>query len=101
MSITSLAKAGSDTVYQHRFFVQGDNRVQSWYKWKLTGDLRLQFFDKSTFYAVTSAGSNVYLTSYDLTQASEAGFLTLPTGEKTDVCIDMFNIILILHSRQF
>ena len=80
MSITSLAKAGSDTVYQHRFFVQGDNRVQSWYKWKLTGNLQLQFFDKSTFYAVTSSGGFVYLTSYDLTQASEAGFLTLPTG---------------------
>ena len=92
MSITSLGKSGSDTIYQHRFFVQGDNRVQSWYKWKLTGDLRLQFFDKSTFYAVTSSGTNVYLTSYDLTQASESGFLTLPTGEKTDVCLDMFNI---------
>ena len=92
MSITSLGKSGSNTIYQHRFFVQGENRVQSWYKWQLTGDLRLQFFDKSTFYAVTSSGTNVYLTSYDLTQASESGFLTLPTGEKTDVCLDMFNI---------
>jgi hypothetical protein len=92
MSIISLGKSGSDTVYQHRFFIQGDNRVQTWYKWKLTGDLRLQFFDKTTYYAVTSSGSNVYLTSYDLTQASESGYLTLPTGEKTDVCLDMFNI---------
>ena len=92
MSIISLGKSGSDIVYQHRFFIQGDNRVQTWYKWKLTGDLRLQFFDKTTYYAVTSSGSNVYLTSYDLTQASESGYLTLPTGEKTDVCLDMFNI---------
>ena len=92
MSIVSLGKAGSNTVYQHRFFIQGENRVQTWYKWKLTGDLRLQFFDKTTFYAVTSSGSNVYLTSYDLTQASESGYLTLPTGEKTDVCLDMFNV---------
>lgn len=92
MSIISLGKSGSDTVYQYRFFIQGDNRVQTWYKWKLTGDLRMQFFDKTTFYAVTSSGSNVYLTSYDLTQASESGYLTLPTGEKTDVCLDMFNI---------
>ena len=91
MSIISLGTAGSDTIYQHRFFIQGENRVQTWYKWKLTGDLRLQFFDKTTFYAVTSSGSNVYLTSYDLTQASESGYLTLPTGEKTDVCLDMFN----------
>ena len=92
MSITSLGKAGSNTIYQHRFFVQGENRVQSWYKWQLTGDLRLQFFDKSTFHAVTSSGTKVYLTSYDLTQASETGFLKLPTGEKTDVCLDMFNV---------
>ncbi|AGH57696.1 hypothetical protein CYZG_00001, partial [Cyanophage KBS-P-1A] len=92
MSIVSLGKSGSNTVYQHRFFMQGENRVQTWYKWQLTGDLRLQFFDKTTFYAVTSSGSNVYLTSYDLTQASESGYLTLPTGEKTDVCLDMFNV---------
>ena len=92
MSIISLGKAGSDTVYQHRFFIQGETKVQTWYKWKLTGDLRLQFFDKTTYYAVTSSGSNVYLTSYDLTQSSESGYLTLPTGEKTDVCLDMFNI---------
>jgi hypothetical protein len=92
MSITSLGESGSDTIYQHRFFIQGEDRLQTWYKWKLTGDLRLQFFDKTTFYAVTSSGTNVYLTSYDLTQASESGYLTLPTGEKTDVCLDMFNI---------
>ena len=92
MSIISLGKTGSDTVYQHRFFIQGETRVQTWYKWKLTGDLRMQFFDKTTFYAVTSSGNNVYLTSYDLTQSSESGYLTLPTGEKTDVCLDMFNI---------
>ena len=92
MSITSLGQSGSDTIYQHRFFIQGEDRIQTWYKWKLTGDLRLQFFDKTTFYAVTSSGTNVYLTSYDLTQASESGYLTLPTGEKTDVCLDMFNI---------
>ena len=92
MSIISLGKSGSDTVYQFRFFLQGDNRVQTWYKWKLTGDLRLQFFDKTTYYAVTSSGTNVYLTSYDLTQSSESGYLTLPTGERTDVCLDMFNI---------
>jgi hypothetical protein len=92
MSIISLGKTGSSTVYHHRFFIQGENRVQTWYKWDLTGNLRLQFFDKTTYYAVTSSGSNVYLTSYDLTQSSESGYLTLPTGEKTDVCLDMFNI---------
>lgn len=27
-----------------------------------------------------------------MTQSSEEGFLTLPTGEKTDVCLDMFSV---------
>jgi hypothetical protein len=45
-----------------------------------------------TFYAVCEDGTNVFVQSYDLTQASEQGFLTLSTGEKTDVCMDMFSI---------
>jgi len=92
LSMVSIGKAGSSTLYQYRFFVQGQARQQTWYKWELTGNLLTQFFDKTTFYAVTYAGSNVYLTSYDLTQSSEQGYLTLPTGEKTDVCLDMFVI---------
>ena len=27
-----------------------------------------------------------------MTQSSEQGFLTLPTGEKTDVCLDLFDV---------
>jgi len=92
LSMVSIGKSGSSTLYQYRFFVQGQARQQTWYKWELTGNLLTQFFDKTTFYAVTYSGSNVYLTSYDLTQSSEQGYLTLPTGEKTDVCLDMFVI---------
>ena len=42
----------------------------------------MQFFDKTTLLCCDYSGNNVYLTSYDLTQASESGYLTLPTGEK-------------------
>jgi hypothetical protein len=34
----------------------------------------------------------MFVQSYDLTQASEEGFLTLPTGEKTDICLDLWNV---------
>jgi hypothetical protein len=37
-------------------------------------------------------GNDVYVQSYDLTQSSDEGFLTLPTGEKTDVCLDLWNV---------
>ena len=92
MSIISLGTAGSSTVYQYRFYQTAEKRIAStWYKWDLTGDLIDQFFDVSTFYTVITDGTNISIMSYDLRQASEEGFLTLPTGEKTDVCMDYYN----------
>jgi len=93
LGIISLATSNSDTVYQYRFYQQGDKRsATTWYKWTLTGDFLDQFFDVSTYYATVTDGTNVYVQSYDLTQASEEGYLTLPSGEKTDVCLDLWTI---------
>ena len=93
LGIISFGQTGTDTLYQYRFYQVGNERLaNTWYKWQLTGNLLAQFFDETTFYAVAYDGSNVHVQSYDLTQASEQGFLTLPTGEKTDVCMDMFNV---------
>ena len=92
LSLVSMGKTGSSNLFQYRFFIQRDNPVQTWYKWEITGKLLMQFFDKSTFYVVSYDSTNVYLTSYDLSQSTDEGYLTLPTGEKTDVCLDMFNI---------
>jgi hypothetical protein len=92
LSMVSLGTAGSSTVFQYRFITQGQGRASSWYKWNLTGTLLDQFFDASTYYATVANGTDVYVQSYDLTQASEEGFLTLPTGEKTDVCLDLWNV---------
>jgi len=93
LGIISLGQSGTSTLYQYRFYQSGAERLaNTWYKWSLTGDLLEQFFDETTFYAVCEDGTNVFVQSYDLTQASEEGFLTLPTGEKTDVCLDMFSV---------
>ena len=93
LSIISMGEKGSKTLYQFRFFDSDEERLQStWYKWELTGNLLDQFFDVSTFYAVVSNGTKALVASFDLTQASEQGYLTLPTGERTDVCLDYFNI---------
>ena len=93
LSIVSLGTVGNKTVYQFRYSQQGDQRaVSTWYKWDLTGTLLDQFFDANSYYAVVANGTNVVIQSYDLTQASEEGFLTLPTGEKTDVCLDLWTV---------
>ena len=92
LSIVSLGQTGTSTIYQYRFLAKtrDERLVNSWYKWDLTGTLLTQFFDSSTWYAVVANGSDVYVQSFDMTQSSEQGFLTLPTGEKTDVCLDLF-----------
>ena len=88
----SLGTVGSSTVYQYRFLQLSEQRVQSWYKWTLTGTLLDQFFDQSTYYAVVANGTKVDVQSYNLRQSSDEGFLTLPTGEKTDVFLDYWSI---------
>ena len=93
LSIFSLGEIGKKDLYQFRFYQVGNERLaNTWYKWTLAGNLRDQFFDETTFYAVCDDGTNVFVESFDLTQSSEEGFLTLPTGEKTDVCMDMFTV---------
>lgn len=93
LSIASLTTLGTDTIYQYRFLQQGEKRpLESWYKWKLTGNVLDQFFDSSKYYVVLSNGSSVSVCSIDLTQSSEEGLLTLPSGERTDVCLDLWNV---------
>jgi hypothetical protein len=92
LSIVSLGTTGSTTVYQFKFLEQGQQRASAWYKWELTGELLDQFFDANTYYATVKDGNNVFVQSYDLTQANEEGFLTLPTGEKTDICLDIWTV---------
>ena len=94
LSVVSLGATGSSDIFQYRFLSRSrDERlVNCWYKWSLTGTLLTQFFDSSTFFTAVANGSDVYVQSYDMTQSSEEGFLTLPTGERTDVCLDLFDI---------
>ena len=92
LSLVSLGTTGSSVVYQYKFIEQNQQRLSTWYKWDLTGNLLDQFFDASTYYAVVTDNTNVFVQSYDLTQANEEGFLTLPTGEKTDICLDIWSI---------
>ena len=94
LSLVSLGKTGSSTLYQYRFLQQNRERriVNCWYKWELNGTLLCQFFDANTLYAVTQVGDDVCLESFDMNQSNESGFLTLPTGEKTDVCLDLFQV---------
>ena len=94
LSIVSLGEVGKADIYQYRFLnrTREERAVNSWYRWELSGTLLTQFFDSSTWYAVVKNGTDVYVQSFDVTQSNEQGFLTLPTGEKTDVCLDLFSI---------
>jgi len=92
LSIISVGTVGSSTIYQYKFLQLNERRVQTWYKWDLTGTLLDQFFDQSVYHAVVANGTNVEVFSINLRQSSQDGFLTLPTGEKTDVCLDYWSV---------
>ena len=94
LSIVSLGEQGKPDIFQYRFLNRGrdERELNSWYRWKLTGNLEGQFFESSTWYAIVSNNNNIYVQSFDMTQSNEQGFLTLPTGEKTDVCLDLFDV---------
>jgi hypothetical protein len=93
LGVVSLGTTGSNTVYQYRFLEQGQGqRVSSWYKWELISTLLDQFFDNNLYYTVVTDGTGVFVQSYDLTQQSEEGYLTLPTGERTDACLDLWTV---------
>lgn len=92
LSVISAGTVGSSTIYQYRFLQLNDRRVQTWYKWELTGTLLEQFFDDSIYYSVVRNGNSVEVFSVNLRQSSQDGFLTLPTGEKADVCLDYWTV---------
>lgn len=94
LSIVSVGQTGTSDIYQYRFLSgsRDERLLNSWYRWSLTGNLQGQFFDSSTWFAVVNNGADIYVQSFDMTQSNEQGFLTLPTGEKTDVCLDLFHV---------
>ena len=93
LSLVSFGCVGKKTLYQYRFYQTNQERLSSWYKWELSGKLLNQFFDVSTMYVITFTANNlVHVESIDMTQEREEGFLTLRTGEKTDTCLDLFNV---------
>ena len=94
LSLVAFATQGSRDVYMFRFLNEGRNQrtIQTWFQWELTGTVLDQFFDGGTYYAITSNGAEVVIQKFDVSQSNESGFLTLPTGEQTDVCLDMFYV---------
>lgn len=93
LSLVSFGCVGKNTLYQYRFYQTNQERLSSWYKWTLSGNLLHQFFDVSNMFLITSTDANtVHVESIDLTQEREEGFLTLRSGEKTDTCLDLFTV---------
>ena len=94
LSLISLGTKGTNDLYQFRFLsaARDKRQLSTWYKWKTTTKVLHQFFDANTFYVIGNTDSEGVIESYDMSQSSEEGFLTIPTGEKTDVCLDLFYV---------
>ena len=94
LSLVAASTKGERDIYLFRFLSEDRNSrtIQTWFRWKVTGDVLHHFFDGNSFYAITTNGDEVALQKFDISQSNEQGFLQLPTGEKTDVCLDMYYV---------
>lgn len=94
-AIGAFGEIGTKDLYLYRFLNQGVGTTQqrvsdAWFKWELTNSLLHQFFDFSVYYIVGFTGTDVHLSSVDLTGFNQEGSLTLSTGKSTDPDIDMW-----------
>lgn len=95
ISVAAFGEFYTKDLTLYRFLNQGvganQQRVSdAWFQWELTNNLLHQFFDFSVYFYVGYTGTDVHLTSIDLTGFNQEGRLTLSSGESTDPDIDMW-----------
>ena len=67
-SIILFGKFGSDTVFGYKYYISGENRLQSsWFKWKLVSPIKYHFIVDDTYYFLDT---NNFLQKINLVQAS-------------------------------
>ena len=91
VSLVSFGKLGTTTLYHFSYLrFAGKEITKSWYKWILPGPLHHQFFDGNTMNCVVKSGTKYYVTSFDVAQSTNDGVLTLDSGKKTNLCLDVW-----------
>ena len=92
-SILCFGETGTETLYQYRFLRVGEKELATaWYQWSLPGKLIHLFFDDRDLFAVVYDNTGrTYAVSYNLSQASKAGYLKVDDFS-FDPCLDLWTL---------
>ena len=95
LGLVSIGTLGQTTLYHFNFLRFGTQEIgRAWYKWELPGTLKHQFFDGNEYNAVIqldSADNEIVVVSFDVAQSSTDGIISLPSGKKTDLVLDVYD----------
>ena len=93
VGLVSFGTIGQSTLYHFSYLRMGGQEIsRAWYKWELPGTLLHQFFDGNEFHCIvkTNQGETAVV-SFDVAQSSTEGVLTLESGKKTDLVLDLYD----------
>ena len=92
VGLVSFGKVGTKDLYHFNYLRAADQEIGSaWYRWKLPGNLEHQFFDGNSYHTILRTDNNEHVVvSFDVAQSSTDGVLSLESGKKTDLHLDVF-----------
>ena len=93
VGIVSFGTIGQTTLYHFSYLRMGGQELsRSWYKWELPGTLLHQFFDGNEFHCILKTNQDqIAVVSFDVAQSSTDGVLTLESGKRTDLVLDLYD----------
>jgi hypothetical protein len=81
----------SDYVYFFRTYVVGDETVmQTWFNWKLQGNVQFLGVDSDDTYVVTYQSGQYVLSKANLTQTPDEAILRADSGQVVQLCLDQY-----------
>jgi len=89
-SVVFFSQKGTKEIYGFRYFSTGDERLlQSWFTWKVNGDIQYHCMLDDALYVVLRNNSKDQMVKYSL-KLDDSGFFVTDTNETTDTDDDDF-----------
>ena len=90
-SFVALYGSNTDYIYLYRTFTVGEqNLMQTWFNWKLQGNVQFAAVDSDNMYIVTYASNEYSLVKANLTQTPDEAILRTDSGQVVQLCLDQY-----------
>jgi hypothetical protein len=91
-SFFAMYGQASPYVYFFRTYVVGEETVmQTWFNWKMHGDVQFIGIDSDDTYVVTYQSGQYVLTKANLTQTPDDAILRADNGQVVQLCLDQYS----------